>query len=152
PHLLEAWSRLADPRNPDDARKIVTLSRELVAHARATMPPRSPELSGQLALYSMALLAVEAWDEAEALLREALAIREKAEPDSWKTFNVMSLLGGALLGQKKIPEAEPLLLDGYLGMKEREAGIPPQGATRMPEALERLVRLYEAKGNATEAA
>jgi len=57
-----------------------------------------------------------------------------------------------LLGQKKLAEAEPLLLDGYQGMKEREAAIPGQGATRIPEALERLVRLYEAKGNETEAA
>jgi hypothetical protein len=93
--------------------------------------------------------------EVEALLRadaEGLAIREKTEPDAWKTFNTRSLLGGALLGRKKLGEAEPLLLDGYRGMKEREASIPPPGATRIPEALERLVRLYEAKGNATEAA
>jgi hypothetical protein len=62
------------------------------------------------------------------------------------------MLGGALLGQKKLAEAESLLLDGYRGMKEREASIPPQGATRIPEALERLVQFYEAKGDATEAA
>jgi hypothetical protein len=61
-------------------------------------------------------------------------------------------LGGALLGQNKLAEAEPLLLDGYRGMKEREAAIPAQARPRIPEALERLVRLYEAKGNETEAA
>jgi hypothetical protein len=37
-------------------------------------------------------------------------------------------------------------------MKQREASIPPQGATRIPEALERLVKLYETQGNASEAA
>ena len=37
-------------------------------------------------------------------------------------------------------------------MKEREASIPPPGRPRIPEALERLVRLYEATGNASEAA
>ena len=47
------------------------------------------------------------------------------EPDaSWK-FNTKSLLGGALLGQKKFAEAEPLLLAGYEGLKLREKTIPP---------------------------
>ncbi len=58
--------------------------------------------------------------EAEPLLRECLAIREKALPDNWLTFNTRSMLGGLLLGQKKYEEAEPLLLAGYEGMKERE--------------------------------
>ena len=31
------------------------------------------------------------------------------------------MLGEALLEQKKYPEAEPLLLSGYEGMKQREA-------------------------------
>ncbi len=63
------------------------------------------------------------------------------------------MLGAALLGQKKLAEAEPLLLAGYRGMKEREASIPQEAKVlRIPEALERLVQLYEAKGDATEAA
>ena len=48
------------------------------------------------------------------------------------------MLGGALLGQKKYAEAEPLLLAGYEGMKQREAKIPPEGKVRLTEALERL--------------
>jgi hypothetical protein len=62
------------------------------------------------------------------------------------------MLGGVLLGKGKLAEAEPLLLEGYRGMKAREAAIPPQGTMRIPEALERLVQLYEATGNETEAA
>ena len=54
------------------------------------------------------------------------------------------MLGGALLGQKKYAEAEPLLLQGYEGMKQREAQIPQAGKVRLAEATERLVRLYEA--------
>ena len=34
------------------------------------------------------------------------------------------MLGGALAGQKKFPEAEPLLIEGYSGMKERAGQIP----------------------------
>ena len=72
-------------------------------------------------------------------------------PDSWKTFDTKSLLGAALLGQKKYSEAEPLLLAGYQGMKFREATIPPPFKILLIEALERLVRLYEATGDKVKA-
>jgi hypothetical protein len=62
------------------------------------------------------------------------------------------MLGGALLGQKKYAEAEPLLSKGCQGMKDLEDKIPPQGKVRLVEALERLVQLYEATGRKDEAA
>ena len=37
-------------------------------------------------------------------------------------------------------------------MKQREKTIPPQGQVRLPEAVERLVQLYEAMGNPAGAA
>jgi len=90
------------------------------------------------------LLRQQKWAAAEAPLRECLDIRAKAQPDAWNTFNTQSMLGGALLGQRKYAEAEPLLLAGYEGMKRREKAIPAQGKDRLPEAVERLVQLYEA--------
>jgi len=54
-----------------------------------------------------------------------------------RTSNI-SLLGGALLGQKKYAEAEPQLLKGYEGMKNRKNTIPKVGEPRIPEALDRL--------------
>jgi hypothetical protein len=68
-------------------------------------------------------------------------------------FNTQSMLGGALLGQKKYAEAEPLLLKGYEGMKEREVKIPKTGGTelRIPEALDRLIELYTATNKPEEA-
>ena len=73
--------------------------------------------------------------DAEPIPRECLAIRVKKQTDVWITFNTQSLLGSALLGQKKYTDAEPLLLAGYEGMKEREAKIPAQGKIRLTEAL-----------------
>ena len=61
-----------------------------------------------------------------------------------------SLLGGALLGQKKYAEAEPLLLKGYEGMKQREKTIPPQASIRLPEALDRLIELSTATNKPDE--
>jgi hypothetical protein len=98
------------------------------------------------------MLRLDEHAEAESLLRECLTIREAKAPEDWTTFNTKSLLGAALLGQQRFDEAKPLLLDGYRGMKEREATIPAEAAVRIPEALERLVRFYEATGEPTEAA
>jgi serine/threonine protein kinase/tetratricopeptide (TPR) repeat protein len=82
------------------------------------------------------------YSDAESNFRECLAIREKTQPDAWTTFNTKSMLGGALLRQKKYADAEPLLLKGYEGMNAREKTIPPQGSTRLAEALDRLIQLY----------
>jgi len=150
--LFDTYIKAADPAKPEATTKALTLAQELIATARAGLPKDSPELAGQLASISQSLLALQRWDEAEPLIREALAIRESKEPDDWRTFNTKSMLGGALLGQNKLAEAEPLLLDGYAGMKEREAAIPPQGKGRIPQALERLVQFYGAMGNEPEAA
>ena len=107
-----------------------------------------------LAQQGYALIRADKPTNAEPILRESLSIREKKEPDSWETFCIKSLLGGSRLDQKKYAEAEPLLLSGYEGMKQRHSKAEsywfPQD--RLIEAMERLVRLYEAMGKADAAA
>ena len=49
-------------------------------------------------------------------------------------------------------DAEPLLVKGYEGMKERQDKIPSQvKVIRLTEALERLVHLYDATGKKDKA-
>ncbi len=117
--------------------------------ARATANPTAA--AAELALVGMQLLAHATPAAAEPILRDCLELRERKQADDWKTFNTQSLLGRALLGQKKYAEAEPLLLKGYEGMKQREKTIPPQGATRLPEALDRLIELCTATNKPEEA-
>jgi serine/threonine protein kinase len=90
--------------------------------------------------------------ESEPILRHCLKSREKVQPGDWITFNTRSQLGGCLLGQKKYAEAERLILEGYEGLKAREAKIPASGKSRLLEAAERVVRLYEAWGKPEQAA
>jgi len=72
-------------------------------------------------------------------------IRDEKLSDSWLRFNAHSLLGASLIGQDRYAEAEQHLIQGYQGMKQREQNIPVQvRQTRLKEALERLVQLYEA--------
>jgi tetratricopeptide (TPR) repeat protein len=125
----------------DDA---LPLFAEYLATSRKKHPNNSPSLAQLLAKVSLDYLQHQQFAPAESLLRECLAIRAQQEPDAWTTFNTMSQLGGILLGQKKYGEAEPLLLAGYQGMKQRETTIPLQGKVRLPEALDRLIELYTA--------
>jgi hypothetical protein len=104
---------------------------------------KEDEKADDLAVRSQSLLAEKKWVEAEALIRQCLATREKMHPDAWSTFDTQSMLGGALLGQKKYAEAEPLLLAGYEGMK-REKSIPPDRNTHLTQAVEWLIQVYEA--------
>jgi serine/threonine-protein kinase len=106
---------------------------------------------GELAARGSYLLTQGKLPEAEKLLRDCLTLREKQIPDDWRRFNSMSMLGGALLEQKKFSEAEPYLLGGYQGMQEREAKIPPGSKARLKETLQRLVQLYDAQGHPDQA-
>ena len=116
---------------------------------RSNIPCRDDSREAEVA---MELLAEGKFAEAEPLARECLTLREKEIPDDWRTFNARSLLGGSLLGQKKYAEAEPLLISGYEGLKQREDKIPPTGEMRPQQAIERLVQLYEETGRSDQAA
>ena len=78
-------------------------------------------------------------------------IRERTQPDDWTTFDTRSMLGEALIEQKKYAEAEPLLISAYEGMKQRQNLIPSQEKPLINKALERLVKLYEAWGKEDKA-
>lgn len=139
--LTQLWTDVAAFYKSEHAASLASLQEKLT-EARKTPPADSTDLAYLISRISRVNLEQEQWVEAETMLRECLSIREKALPDSWLTFNTISSLGGALLGQKKYAEAEPLLLKGYKGMKEREAAIPPAGKERLIEALERLIEFY----------
>jgi tetratricopeptide (TPR) repeat protein len=119
------------------------LFRDALEQARVQFGPANLQTAGIMASLGLSLIRRDNWTEAELILRECLAIREKSQPDEWSTFNTRSLLGGSLLGQKRYDEAEPLILSGYEGMKAREAKIPQAGKPQLNEAAERVVKLYE---------
>jgi len=82
--------------------------------------------------------------EAESVARQALAWLEKEMPDHWSRFCAASLVGGALLGQRKYSEAEPLLVQGYEGMRQRERMIDAGFKHWLAKAGDRLVSFYDA--------
>ena len=137
-HLAKSYLR------GDQPEKALMLYDRFIGGHREQAPPNDPAFATRLAAVSRELLQHRQYQAAETYLRECLTIREKKLPDDWLLFNTKSLLGGALAGQKKFQEAVPLLIEGYSGMQEREAKIPPTAKTRLTEAIQRLVDLYDA--------
>ncbi len=118
--------------------------RKWMAFVKQQEGAASPAYARELAALGLSLIQQHKWTDAEPILRECCDIRKKQESNDWRTFNTMSMLGGALLGQKNYAEAEPLLVKGYEGMIARETTIPPQAATRITESLDRLIDLASA--------
>lgn len=122
--------------------KAASLLQAVLAAERKKLPKDDPLIAGLIDLIAHDMLQCDQFIVAEKLLRESLAIRKMTQPDDWPTYNTQSMLGGALLGQKKYPEAEPPLLQGYNGMKKLEAKIAVNGRMLLSEALDRLIQLY----------
>ncbi len=56
------------------------------------------------------------------------------------------------MARKQYAEAEPLLISGYNGLRDREAAMPIANKSRLEKAAQRLVRLYEEAGRPDKAA
>ena len=81
-----------------------------------------------------------------------LTIWEKKMLGDWRTSNTRAKLGASLLGQKKYAAAEPFLLSGFEGMKQRQDKISASEKQLLKESLQRVVQLYEATGDADQTA
>jgi non-specific serine/threonine protein kinase/serine/threonine-protein kinase len=88
--------------------------------------------------------------EAEPLYRECLASRETNCPNAWYTWYTRMMLGATLLGKRKYVEAEPLLVSGYEGMREREDKIRDRTKV-LKESLQSLIQLFEATSRPEQA-
>jgi serine/threonine protein kinase/tetratricopeptide (TPR) repeat protein len=93
------------------------------------------------------LMAIRNYAAAEPLLRRAVA-QSKVAMRSQDVANVEGLLGECMLGQKKFAEAEQHLLASYEPLHLRVNNNWPLVRTN----CERLVQLYEAWGQAQQAA
>jgi len=87
----------------------------------------------------------------EPLAREAFDGYSKKLPDVLSRFEVESLLGACLVGQKKFAEAEPLLIEAYQGLVARKRRMDADDLANLPAERNRLVQLYKAWGKPEKA-
>jgi tetratricopeptide (TPR) repeat protein len=119
-------------------------ARDLVDLEVRHRPEGHPQRDVSHLLLGAVLVHLGRFVEAGPILRD---IMPRLSETGWTHHWARNLLGGSLAGQGKYDEAERLLTDGY------EKMAPPAGAARhRREALERVVRLYEAWGKLEKAA
>lgn len=115
---------------------------EAAGHYRAALKWR-PNDAGVLNAYGRHLLQTDQFAAAEPVWRRCLDVRQQRQPDSWMTFDARGMLGMSLFGQDKFAEAEPLLLAGFQGLKEREATLDAGDRIHLLRAIDLLAQLYD---------
>jgi hypothetical protein len=114
--------------------------RELIPKREDALIRRNAR-ANYLGWLALNLLWQERHGDAERIAREAIATDQVGQ---FRRFYWTSVLGAALLGQKKYADAEPLPLQGYGGMKQWETGFEVGERRRLlTDAGEWVVRFYE---------
>ncbi len=96
------------------------------------------------------LLSEKQFADAEVEIRAMQIIYDKFMPNSPITTETQSMLGIALLGQKKYTEAEPQLLAAFEGYQKQQKTTPEVGKTLLPVTVTRLIELYTAMNKPEE--
>jgi serine/threonine protein kinase/tetratricopeptide (TPR) repeat protein len=153
PTTLATIDRLALAyRHAGDYTRAEAAFLEALATKKRTLAADDPSITHTMASLGANYLKQKRYIEAESTLRECLARRETKESDKWQYFETHRGLGESLLGQKRYAEAEKHLVQGYEGLKEREATIPRLDRAALTEGLEQIVELYDAWGKPDDAA
>lgn len=140
-------------REATKARDIAALYRELLLNDPKLrgLPDDHPDRALALIRLGHVLLQTDKPAQAEPVLAECLAIREKKLPGTWREYNACALLGLALLQQGRYAEAEPLLVRGNEGIARLEPEIPHNTLVPPRSALTWLIRLYREWGKPDQA-
>ena len=116
--------------------------RQMIRYMSEHYGARSWQTGYFIGMSVFTLLYEGKFEEAEPLARQCLEIREQIRPDDWLTYHARCMLGGVLAGLERFEEAEPLLLDGYEGITQRQANIPPDFVILIENTLRMIVKLY----------
>jgi hypothetical protein len=126
----------------DQPQKAMPLLEQYLAERRSDSTTDGRRLAHMLDRVADVLLKHRQPSVAETYLRECLAICEEKLSDDWLLFVTKSRLGEALAGQNKFEDAQPLLIEGYEGLKESRSKQPSVVGPHLTRAAERLVDLY----------
>jgi eukaryotic-like serine/threonine-protein kinase len=125
---------------------------QVLAGRRKALGSAHPFTMASAADLALAYVSQKKFAEAQPLAQEALDFWKKSQPGDWQQFRAESLLGASLAGQKKYPEAEPLILEGYQGMLARKDRMGAPDLPNLDHAHEWLIQMYVAWGKPEKAA
>jgi serine/threonine protein kinase len=128
----------------------VHLYREVVELLSEAPETDNRKLAGTLIQLAAVLGDLGDHQSAEREARLSLELYERDHPDDWRADAARSVLGAALLGQKRYEDAQALLQRGYAGLDRRWQVIPFSDRSQVREAIARLIEYYDAVENAAE--
>jgi serine/threonine-protein kinase len=121
---------------------------QVLENYRQNSNPKYISFATALTVKGLILNKLGSREEAEAVLREAVKLREENLPEKhFMTALSKGALGEFLSTQKRFAEAEPLLLGSYETLKSSQSADSP----RIRSAAERLVKMYADWGRPGEA-
>jgi tetratricopeptide (TPR) repeat protein len=123
-----------------------------ITRQRSLLPADDLVLARRLALLGHSRIKQNKPAEAEAPLRESLAIYQKRKLQGVASYDAESLLGAALAGQEKYSDAEPLLVGSANGFKTMAAKLSGTDRQLMLAAVQRVIDLYIAWDRPEDAA
>jgi len=129
-----------------------TYAAQTLAGRRHPLGSEHPDTIASAADLALAYVSQGKFSASEPLARETFNFDRNKSPDDWQRFRAESLLGASLAGRKNYREAEPLLLEGYLGMRARKNRIDVPDWYYLDRAHDWIVQLYEAWGKPAKAA
>ncbi|MBV8552552.1 MAG: serine/threonine protein kinase [Acidobacteriaceae bacterium] len=129
-----------------------TYAAQTLAARRHALGSEDANTIASAADLALAYVSQRKFAESEPLAREAFDFDRKTSPDDWQRFRAESLLGASLAGEKNYAEAEPLLVEGYLGMLARKNRIDVPDWYHLDRAREWIVQLYASWGKPAKAA
>ncbi len=152
PDTLRTRNNLAELyRREGKQSEAVTLFTKILDARRRVLGPDHPGTAEVSAALGEMNLEQHNYAEAEALLRDALRVEDKARPDDWRTYQTRSLLGACITGLGRFAEAEPLEISGYQGLMKYENSIPAEKRQILDEARRSIQDLYQRWGKPAKA-
>ena len=150
PDVAVSLNNLAFPLHEQGKyREAIAALEEAVAIAGPALGRDHPLVANYEANLARQHLAVGAPQQAEKLLRHALAVRERTLPSGdWRIAMTKSLLGAALTARRRYVEAERLLLEANAALRD----VPGREGREAKATRERLAVLYDAIGRPDRAA
>ena len=144
PDTLSAMYLLADTyRRQGQYDKAEHMLADLANSRRRVLGPQHRDTAATLVLLGRVRIQQKKYADAESPLREATTLYENTLPDVWQRYLCKGLLGASLAGQGRYAESEPLLIDGYQGMLQREASIAVDNRSVLGQAADWILRLYQ---------
>ena len=122
---------------PDDHQ---ALANEELDRATGKYAADSPEFLEVQASIAIDYIKLEKYEQAEVLLKDALANASSLGAEHWRNCHLRGLQGAILFHRDEFDEAAPLLREAFLGMQSQAMDIPGYNRRNfLTSALEHLI-------------